>query len=62
MANINANELQNLVVMQPPSALQKEFGGVVAEVLARERVQEQALHQHEALFASLQQRAFSGAL
>ena len=62
MANINANELQNIVVMVPPVDLQRQFADTTHAVLAREGIHESALGYHDELFASLQQRAFSGAL
>ena len=62
MANINANELQNLLVMLPPQDLQVEFGRRVSHVIDRERSHRAALTSHDELFVSLQHRAFSGQL
>ena len=62
MANINANELQNIVVMVPPIDLQRKFADITRAVLARNGIHESALACHDELFASLQHRAFSGAL
>lgn len=62
MANINAKEVQTIVLPMPPVNLQEEFARRV-EMLKQHRsalkVSEQQLDQ---LFASLQQRAFRGYL
>lgn len=62
MANINAKEVQGLKMPLPPIDLQGQFAAYRGphEVL-RTRM-EQQLHDFEALFASLQHRAFRGEL
>lgn len=62
MANINAKELQTIRIALPPKKLQDEYSNAV-EALAPQR--EKFLHAiaaQEALFSSLQHRAFRGEL
>jgi type I restriction enzyme S subunit len=62
MANISATELKKMRLPQPPLSLQTEFA---ARVAAMERItltQRASLAELDALFASLQHRAFCGEL
>ena len=62
MANINATEVQRIPVAVPPLLTQRTFAARVKAIeLERER-QHEALHVQDALFASLQNRAFRGEL
>ena len=60
MANINAQELQEIVILQPPLELQDQFAALVHSV---ERAKENLITPSEVsdtLFNSLLQRAFKG--
>jgi len=62
MANINAQELQEIVIMQPPVELQNRYASLVHSV---ERVKEKLITLSEVtgtLFNSLLQRVFKGEL
>jgi len=62
MANINAQELQNIPIPKPPVKIQHQFAVKVTEINAQ-KAREQALYkQHDDLFNSLLQRAFKGDL
>jgi type I restriction enzyme S subunit len=62
MANINAQELLSIPIALPPPELQKAFGDIVRKTEANKASHRQAITSSEDLFASLQQRAFSGDL
>jgi type I restriction enzyme S subunit len=62
MANINAKEVQSILIPQPPVALQRTFAGRIAEVGRLKAVQLGHLNKLDALFAALQHRAFRGEL
>ena len=62
MANINATEIQAMKVPLPPLDLQREFARRVAAVEKLKTAQRAALAELDALFASLQHRAFRGEL
>jgi type I restriction enzyme S subunit len=62
MANINAQELQEIKILLPPVSLQKKFASFVAEVEHQRESMRSALTASEQLFASLSQRAFHGEL
>jgi type I restriction enzyme S subunit len=62
MANINAQEMQNIVIAHPPVELQNEFADRLAAISIRRAVHEEAMQQTDSLFASLQHRAFRGEL
>jgi type I restriction enzyme S subunit len=62
MANINASEIQAMRIPQPPSTLQRTFARHVAAVQRLKATHRAALAHLNALFASLQQRAFRGEL
>ncbi len=60
MANINAQELQDIPILKPPVELQNEFAIQVQEINTQ-KSREQALYdQHDDLFNALLQRAFKG--
>lgn len=62
MANINAREVQSIRMMQPPSKLQEQFADRVNAIEDQKSVQRVALAELDALFTSLQSRAFRGEL
>ena len=62
MANINATEIQAMKIPQPPLPLQREFARRVTAVEALKTAQRASLAELDALFASLQHRAFKGEL
>lgn len=62
MANINARELRSIKLPLPPTDLERQFEKVVAAVRNHETRLRLRLQQLDALFASLQDRAFKGDL
>ena len=60
--NINLALLRNLAVPVPPSPLQREFARRVTAVEALKTAQRASLAELDALFATLQHRAFRGEL
>jgi type I restriction enzyme S subunit len=62
MANINAQELQNIIVLNPPFDLQNQFAERVQAIEAQKAQAQASLVQAEDLFNSLLQRAFKGEL
>lgn len=62
MANINATEIQGMKIPAPPIALQQEFARRVGAVEKLKQAQRTALAEQDALFATLQHRAFRGEL
>lgn len=62
MANINATEIQAMKIAIPPLALQQTFATRIHAVEALKATHLAALAELDALFASLQHRAFSGTL
>jgi type I restriction enzyme, S subunit len=62
MANINAQELQNIKLTIPPVELQKQYAAFVHSVLAMREKHLNNLEKLDTLFNSLQQRAFRGEL
>ena len=62
MANINATEIQAMKIPQPPLPLQREFARRVTAVEALKTAQRASLAELDALFATLQHRAFRGEL
>jgi type I restriction enzyme S subunit len=62
MANINATEIQAMKIPQPPISLQREFARRVTAVEALKTAQRASLAELDALFATLQHRAFRGEL
>jgi type I restriction enzyme S subunit len=62
MGILNAGLLKQLRVILPPLSLQREFGYRVAAVEKLQRAHRASLDALDALFASLQHRAFRGDL
>lgn len=62
MANINATEIQAMKIPQPPFPLQREFARRVTTVEKLKTAQHSSLTELDALFATLQHRAFRGEL
>lgn len=62
MANINATEVQAMKIPQPPLELQSQYAKHVETVMANKAAHRRALEELDALFASLQSRAFRGEL
>ncbi len=62
MANINAKELCSIRIPVPPLALQQQFARRISELSAFSLLHHAHLQQLDALFASLQHRAFRGEL
>jgi type I restriction enzyme S subunit len=62
MANINARELQSIEIAEPPLTLQREFATRISAVESFKATQRAHLAELDALFASLQHRAFRGEL
>ena len=61
-ANINAQELRSIKIAMPPFKLQKAYASAVAEIARQSQRAGAQLAELDALFASLQARAFSGLL
>lgn len=62
MANINAQEFQDIKILIPPIALQKLFAEVVSKAEILKEYLNESLHELENLFGSLSQQAFKGEL
>lgn len=62
MANINAQEMQDISIMLPPIELQGKYKEIVLSVRDKTKVLEFSKEQQVALFNSLSQKAFSGQL
>lgn len=62
MANINAQELQDISLPKPPTELQNKFASIVEQVEKNKKKLKISLQQTENLFQSLQQKAFKGEL
>ena len=62
MANINAKEFQKIPISKPPIDLQRRFATIVKAAEEQKTLQRDHLAELDTLFASLQQRAFSGKL
>ncbi|WP_205403049.1 MULTISPECIES: restriction endonuclease subunit S [unclassified Shewanella] len=62
MANINAQEMQDISIMLPPIELQDKYKEIVLSVRDKTKVLEFSKEQQVALFNSLSQKAFSGQL
>ena len=62
MANINAQELQNINISIPPIELQTQFAQIVGKTEALKAQYQQSLQELENLYGSLSQRAFRGEL
>ena len=62
MANINAQELQNIKLLIPPLELQTQFANIVTKTEALKEQYKNSLQELENLYGSLSQSAFSGEL
>jgi type I restriction enzyme, S subunit len=62
MANINAQELQNIKILMPPVELQHQFALIVKKTEALKTQYQQSLAELGNLFGSLSQKAFRGEL
>ncbi|MFP9114649.1 restriction endonuclease subunit S [Flavobacterium sp. RHBU_3] len=62
MANINAQELQDILILQPPVTLQNQFAERVQLIEQQKELAQQTLQKSEELFNSLLQKAFKGEL
>jgi len=62
MANINATEVQTIKIAQPPLHLQQEFAHCIEAIEKFKVSHRRSLAELDALFASLQHRAFRGEL
>jgi len=62
MANINAQEFQNIAIPHPPIKVQLEYAQVLEGVRDAERPLQRALSEAESMFNPLVQRAFKGEL
>ncbi|MEQ1838857.1 MAG: restriction endonuclease subunit S [Verrucomicrobiales bacterium] len=62
MANINAQEFKSISIPKPPLLLQQKFSAIVESVERQKSTQRAHLADLDALFASLQHRAFRGEL
>ena len=62
MANINAQEVQNIQIYKPPIGLQNKFSSLLQEIENQKGQAQQSLEYSEELFNSLLQRAFKGEL
>lgn len=62
MANINAQELQNIKILLPPTHLQNQFAEKIALIEQQKELAKQELKESEDLFNCLLQKAFKGEL
>lgn len=62
MANINAQELQDIKICIPPIELQNKFAAITSAARAHEKRMADTHAEMDALFQSLSQKAFSGQL
>lgn len=62
MANINAQELQNIRIPLPPIELQNRFESIVQETNRRLLKHEKSRYKLDILFASLSKKSFAGVL
>ena len=62
MANINAQELQNITILKPPTELQNKFAEIIEKIEVQKQLTQRSIKKSEELFQSLLQRAFRGAL
>ena len=62
MANINAQELQDIKILKAPITLQNQFAERVAVIEAQKQQAQEALVKSEQLFQGLLQQAFNGGL
>lgn len=62
MANINAQELQNILILHPPVELQNQFAEKIALIEQQKKLAKEELKESEDLFNCLLQKAFKGEL
>ncbi|MCB0984153.1 MAG: restriction endonuclease subunit S [Ilumatobacter sp.] len=62
IASINMAQLRSFPILEPPLALQREYIERMVRLQAQKAAASASLDGHDALFASLQQRAFRGEL
>ena len=62
MANINAQELQNIPILLPPTNLQNAFATKIESIALNKIELTKQIDKSEQLFQSLLQRAFKGEL
>ena len=62
MANINAQELQNIKILIPPLSLQTQFASIVTKIEAIKEQYKNSLQELENLYSGLSQMAFKGEL
>jgi len=62
MANINAQELQDIIILKAPKELQNQFATRIQAIEAQKAQAQESLKKSEDLFNSLLQRAFKGEL
>ncbi|MDQ6755318.1 MAG: restriction endonuclease subunit S [Bacteroidota bacterium] len=62
MANINAQELQDIKIIIPPLELQTQFANIVIKTETLKEQYKNSLRELENLYSSLSQRAFKGEL
>ena len=62
MANINAQELQDIKILLPPVELQNKYESIVKEVTERASRHHESVKELQVLFNALSQKAFSGQL
>jgi type I restriction enzyme S subunit len=60
MSGINVGKLKTIKVLLPPLRFQEEFRLLIHEIHSGMKMHQRALFNEEALFSSLQDRAFSG--
>lgn len=62
MANINAQELQDIKILIPPKKYQDQYANIVIATKSKVKKLKQALAEADILFKALSQRAFAGEL
>ena len=62
MANINAQELQDIKILIPPKKYQDQYANIVITTKSKVKKLKQALAEADILFKALSQRAFAGEL
>ena len=62
MANINAQELQDIKILIPPKCIQDDFENIVLETRKKLEKSSESLYDLNVLFSSLSQKTFSGKL
>lgn len=62
MSNINAQEMQNINILNPPIELQNKFAEIVEKTEAQKELMQKSLKEMENNFQSIMQKAFRGEL